>query len=112
MRAVVNEGSGRRARLVGVAVAGKTGSAQVVARSRLEKTPNAYELLPHGWFVCFAPAEAPRIAMAVLVEHGRSGAESAVPVAREILAEYFGLGTAMPAVGRTVPPPAQAAGGL
>lgn len=114
MLAVVSEGSGRRARLAEVAVAGKTGSAQVVAKARLEKAPNAYELLPHGWFVCFAPAEAPRIAMAVLVEHGRSGAESAAPVAREILAEYFGLGTAVAAGGRISPSPhpAQAAGGL
>ena len=75
-----------RAKLPGVEVCGKTGSAQVVAKARLEKSPNAHEMQPHGWFICFAPAEQPTIAMAVLVEHGRSGAESAVPVAREILA--------------------------
>jgi penicillin-binding protein 2 len=91
MRAVVAEGTGLRARFQTVEVAGKTGSAQVVAKARLEKSPNAHEMLPHGWFLCFAPAEHPTIAMAVLVEHGRSGAESAVPVAREILAEWFGL---------------------
>jgi penicillin-binding protein 2 len=91
MRAVVAEGSGRRAFLSQIAVAGKTGTAQVVAKARLERTPNAYDVLPHGWFVCFAPADRPRIALAVLVEHGRSGGESAAPVAREILAEYFGL---------------------
>ncbi len=91
MRAVVSEGTGWRARLQTVEVAGKTGSAQVVAKARLEKSPNAPEMLPHGWFLCFAPADHPTIAMAVLVEHGRSGGEAAAPVARQILVEWFGL---------------------
>ena len=91
LRAVVAEGSGWRARLQTVEVCGKTGSAQVVSRSRLEKSPNAQALLPHGWFLAFAPADAPTIALAVIVEHGRSGGESAAPVARQILAHYFGL---------------------
>jgi penicillin-binding protein 2 len=91
LRSVVTEGSGIRARLATVDVCGKTGSAQVVAKARLEKSPNAFELQPHGWFVAFAPAENPRIALAVLVEHGRSGAASAVPVARQILAHFFGV---------------------
>ena len=91
MRAVVAEGTGWRARFTTVEVAGKTGSAQVVAKSRLEKSPGAEEYQPHGWFLCFAPADNPTIALAVLVEHGRSGGESAAPVARRILAHYFGL---------------------
>jgi penicillin-binding protein 2 len=91
LASVVAEGTGWRARLATVEVCGKTGSAQVVARSRLEKTPEAFELLPHGWFLAFAPADRPRIALAVIVEHGRSGGESAAPVARGILAHYFGL---------------------
>jgi penicillin-binding protein 2 len=91
LRAVVAEGTGRRARLLGLDVCGKTGSAQVVGRARLERTPDAEELKPHGWFVSFAPAERPRIALAVLVEHGGSGGAAAAPVAREILAHYFGL---------------------
>jgi penicillin-binding protein 2 len=93
MIAVVAEGTGRRARLSEIQVAGKTGSAQVVAKARLARSPGEHALQPHGWFVCFAPADQPRIAMAVLVEHGRSGGESAAPVAREILSEYFGLAT-------------------
>ena len=91
MRAVVAEGTGWRARLQSVAVCGKTGSAQVVSSSRLERSPNAFEMQPHGWFLAFAPADEPTIVLAVLVEHGRSGGESAAPVAREILAHYFGL---------------------
>jgi penicillin-binding protein 2 len=91
MRAVVAEGTGWPSRLPTVEVCGKTGSAQVVAKSRLEKSPNAFEIQPHGWFVAFAPADDPRIALAVLVEHGKSGTTSAAPVARQILAHFFGL---------------------
>jgi penicillin-binding protein 2 len=91
MRAVVAEGTGWRARLSSIEVCGKTGSAQVVTKSRLAQSPNAFEMLPHGWFLAFAPADDPRIALAVLVEHGRSGGESAAPVARQILAHYFGV---------------------
>jgi penicillin-binding protein 2 len=74
-----------------VNVSGKTGSAQVVAKARLEKSPSLTAILPHGWFVAYAPSEAPRIALAVLVEHGGSGGEAAAPLAREILAHFFGL---------------------
>ena len=91
MRRVVAEGTGWRSRLAEVEVCGKTGSAQVVTHARLEQSPGSHELLPHGWFICFAPADQPRIALAVLVEHGRSGGESAAPVARRILAHFFGL---------------------
>jgi penicillin-binding protein 2 len=92
MRSVVAEGTGWRARIPGMEIAGKTGSAQVVAHARLAKDPKSAKLMPHGWFICFAPADKPRIAMAVLVEHGGSGGEAAAPVAHEILARYFGKG--------------------
>jgi penicillin-binding protein 2 len=96
MKGVVEGGTGWRARIEGLSIGGKTGSAQVVSKARLEKNPTLTAIVPHGWFVAFAPTEAPRIALAVLVEHGGSGGEAAAPLAREILAQYFGLATPRP----------------
>jgi penicillin-binding protein 2 len=85
-------GTGRRARVPGVRVAGKTGTAQVV---RLEHTEGLEEeeipirYRDHGWFGAFAPADAPEIAVGVFVEHGLHGASAAAPVAQRILARYF-----------------------
>ncbi len=90
MKGVVNApGSGWRARLGDVLVAGKTGSAQVVSHARLTRGNATLKMQPHGWFVAFAPVEKPRIALAVIVEHGGSGGEAAAPVARKILAQFF-----------------------
>jgi penicillin-binding protein 2 len=96
MLAVVAEGTGRRAQLNGITVAGKTGSAQVVTHARLEQDKKAHAMQPHGWFICFAPAEKPTIAMAVLVEHGTAGGQSAAPVAGLVLSRYFGVPLAIP----------------
>jgi penicillin-binding protein 2 len=85
-------GTGRRARVPGVRVAGKTGTAQVV---RLEHTEGMEEeeipirYRDHGWFGAFAPVDAPEIAVGVFVEHGLHGASAAAPVAQRILARYF-----------------------
>jgi penicillin-binding protein 2 len=92
MRQVVNEmGTGWRAQLPGITVCGKTGSAQVVAHALLARHAGNQAMLPHGWFIGFAPKDKPRIALAVLVEHGGSGGEAAAPVAHDILARFFGL---------------------
>jgi penicillin-binding protein 2 len=85
-------GTGRRARVPGIEVAGKTGTAQVVRLQHTEgmeeeEIPIRYR--DHGWFGAFAPAEAPEIAVAVFVEHGLHGASAAAPVAQRILARYF-----------------------
>ena len=71
---------------------GKTGSAQVVTHARLESNKNARDYQPHGWFIAFAPpTEARRSRVAVLVEHGAAGGESAAPVVGQALARYFGV---------------------
>ncbi|GIW42521.1 MAG: penicillin-binding protein 2 [Candidatus Binatia bacterium] len=86
-------GTGKKARVPGVTVAGKTGTAQVV---RLRRRSKSGEAVPrwqrdHAWFVAYAPAQDPEIALAVLVEHaGEGGGAAAAPVAREVLETYFG----------------------
>ena len=73
MEAVVNRGTGTAAALPGVQVAGKTGTA-TLATGRA-----------HGWFVAFAPAEAPRVAVAIVVENGGYGGVVAAPIARRVI---------------------------
>lgn len=87
---VVNApGTGARARLPDVAVGGKTGTAQVVSSARLTRGTPSQAIVPHGWFVAFAPVDKPRIALAVLAEHAGSGGEGAAPLARKMLAQFF-----------------------
>jgi len=116
MWAVVNEpgGTAPLARLAdpGVQLAGKTGSAQVRRVSRelresghfdSEKLP--WEYRPHALFVAYAPYDAPRYAVAVVIEHGNAGAAAAAPLARDIMAETLRRDPA----NRTAAPPAQVA---
>lgn len=76
-----------------VSVSGKTGTAQVVARSQDEngspKKKTRYEFRDHAWFVGFGPSEAPRIAVAVIVEHGGHGSSVAAPVVMELIETYI-----------------------
>ena len=93
---VVNEphGTGSRARMKGITVAGKTGTAQVVAiKENADQDKNEDDIpvhhRDHAWFVAVAPAENPRIALAVLVEHGGHGGSAAAPIAREMIELYL-----------------------
>jgi peptidoglycan glycosyltransferase len=85
MTAVVQGGTGTRAQIPGITVAGKTGTAQ-----------NAGP--PHAWFIGFAPVENPTIAIAVIVENGGSGGDSATggriaaPIARAVMAARLAAG--------------------
>lgn len=74
MRAVVERGSGTRARIAGVKVAGKTGTAEV-----------GRGLPTNAWFIAFAPAEDPTVAVAVMVEGAGTGGREAAPRARQVL---------------------------
>jgi peptidoglycan glycosyltransferase len=79
MRSVVENGSGRAAQIPGVQVAGKTGTAQV-----REGVPD------HNWFMGFAPADDPQIAVAVFVANGGgTGGDVSAPIAQQVLQAYL-----------------------
>jgi cell division protein FtsI/penicillin-binding protein 2 len=78
MVGVVRAGTGTAAALPGVEVAGKTGTAELVPNSSDPKDANA-------WFVAFAPADRPRVAVAVMLVGAGFGGTAAAPVARQVL---------------------------
>lgn len=86
-------GTGGRAKVPGVRVAGKTGTSQVVRLDVVkdledEEIPVRYR--DHALFAAFAPADAPEIAVAVVIEHaGKGGGAAAAPIAQKVLARYF-----------------------
>lgn len=87
-------GTGQAARLPGIRVAGKTGTAQVVRvaedqEEEQDETQVPYEFRDHAWFVAYAPAEAPEIVVVALVEHGGHGGSRAAPLVRQVMEEYF-----------------------
>jgi penicillin-binding protein 2 len=80
-------------------IAGKTGTAQVFTIGQTEKykaSEVAERLRDHALFVAFAPAEAPKLAVAVLVENGGFGASAAAPIARAIFDAYLVKDTPAP----------------
>lgn len=91
LKAVVAGGSARWKPLDYVEVAGKTGTAQVASLDRLRFRDDqiVWEQRDHAWFAAFAPVEDPRIAVAVLVEHGGSGSAVATPIALRVIDRYF-----------------------
>ena len=77
-----------------VKVAGKTGTAQVIARSKkkefmLTMGEIPWEYRDHAWFVAFLPAYNPKIAITVMIEHGGAGGETAGPICGEIIRYYY-----------------------
>ena len=78
MIGVVKNGTGRSAQISGITVAGKTGTAE----NETDKD--------HAWFVGYAPAENPKIAVAVILEYdGNTGGKNAAPIARNIMSKYL-----------------------
>jgi penicillin-binding protein A len=83
MSRVVEEGTGTAAALSGVSVAGKTGTAEI----------GAFAELTQPWFICFAPVENPRLAVAVTIEDqppGTQGGTAAAPIAKSVLEALLG----------------------
>ncbi len=94
MVGVNTEGTGARAFAgAGYEAAGKTGTAQVFSLKGGQYKESAVkkELRDHALFIAYAPADKPKIALAVLVENGGFGAQSAAPIARMVL-DYYLLG--------------------
>jgi penicillin-binding protein 2 len=101
---VVNEprGTGSKAKVKNVLVAGKTGTAQVI-NLEAEKKLKGGESLPskfndHAWFVALAPADDPRLALAILVENGGHGGSAAAPIAQVLIQAFLGREPGLPDV--------------
>lgn len=77
---VVNSGTGSRAQVAGVRVAGKTGSAE---QRRGDKA--------HAWFIGYAPADDPKIAIAIVLEEAGHGGDEAAPIAGKIIKKYMSI---------------------
>lgn len=86
-------GTGKAAKIPGMAILGKTGSAQVVSLKEHEPFENEedipYVLKDHAWFVAGVLDRTPRIAICILVEHGHHGSSAAAPLAKEIIAHFY-----------------------
>ena len=81
-------GVGSKLDLPGIQMAGKTGTAQVRALTA-RGTFGAWKTRDHALFVCYAPTDAPRYAMSVIVEHGTFGARAAAPIAKDVMTFLF-----------------------
>ena len=77
MQSVVTKGDSNTAKIQGVKVAGKTGTAE---------TPSGD---PEAWFMSYAPADDPKIAVAVLIQNGGNSEKQAIPPAQKIMSEYL-----------------------
>ncbi|MCM1122707.1 MAG: penicillin-binding transpeptidase domain-containing protein [Eubacterium sp.] len=81
MQEVVRSGTGTKLSGLSYTAAGKTGSAEY----------NSVKTDSHAWFTGFAPAEEPEICVTIIIEGAGSGGDYAVPIAKRIFDEYFGL---------------------
>ena len=81
-------GAGSRLQIGDITMSGKTGTAQV-ARLVSRGGGGSWKTRDHSWFICYAPSDAPRYAMATLVEHGGFGASAAAPIAKDVMTCLF-----------------------
>lgn len=95
LKDVVNSGAGTggQARSSLVEIAGKTGTAQVTQmHEKVVKSEHlSYFNKDNAWFVAYAPAEKPEIAVVTLVEHGGHGGSAAAPLAKMVIEQYINL---------------------
>ena len=90
MAVVMEKGTGARAHVPGIEVAGKTGTVQVVAQATWIKSEDMpYEQRDHAWFASFATAGDKQLVVVVFVEHGGKGSLAAAPLAKRIYEIYF-----------------------
>jgi len=103
---VNKEGTGARAFAGATYVSGgKTGTAQVYSLKgdRYDAKRVGDRFRDHAWFIAYAPADKPKIALAVLVENGGFGAQAAAPIARKVIDRYL-LGSTEPGAAQVVAP--------
>src|SRR5690606_8052623 len=90
----VPTGTGKAARIPGMVVLGKTGTAQVAALSQTEHYANELDipkhLRDHAWFMAGVVDREPKLAIFVLIEHGLHGSSAAAPLAKEVI-EFFSV---------------------
>jgi len=94
MWAVMNEPGGTAfgSRIPGLEAGGKTGTVQIAGRDAvLRAGVDRSRIEDHAWFTAFAPMNDPKIVVVVFVEHGGHGGAVAAPIARRLLAKYFGM---------------------
>ena len=86
---MVTKGTARTAKSSLVSIAGKTGTAQVVALQADSKKEQPKAFKDHAWFVAYAPLDHPRIAVAVVVEHMGHGGSAAAPLAKMLIEAFI-----------------------
>jgi len=90
-----NRGTAKIAKLKNEYMSGKTGTAQVVGRKKIEnlrESEKTRQFRDHAWFVAYAPSENPKIAVAIIVEHGEHGSLTAAPIAQQLIETYLESG--------------------
>ena len=93
-------GTAKRIRNDYYRIAGKTGTAQVISMKQNEEydeTKLSKEKHDHALFMAFAPADDPRIAVAVIAENGGHGGATAAPIARKVMDAWFDIQPGQPA---------------
>ncbi|MDX1382144.1 MAG: penicillin-binding protein 2 [Thermoanaerobaculia bacterium] len=91
LQAVVDGGgTGKAARVEGLTVAGKTGTAQVIHQeTHIDSADLPYRFRDHAWFASFAPVEEAELVVVVFVEHGGHGSSAAAPLAKLLYERHF-----------------------